>query len=1002
MPDILLTLTPNARLILEKRYLKKDADGNVVETPEEMFRRVARNVAAIDALYRPDIYRPSDLSLLPGGATPQDDTCPQEWLEKGYAGFSAYDVRTLHRAYRRLNAEGRMAAPFTAVVERAAADEGLKAAEDELYGIMARLEFLFNSPTLMNAGTELQQLSACFVLPVEDSMEGIFESLKNAAIIQKTGGGVGYAFSRLRPKGDTVKSTGGEASGPVSFMRVFDAAAEAVEQGGKRRGANMGVLRVDHPSIEEFITCKLTPGEFENFNISVGLTEEFMHALLEGRDYALVNPHTGEEARRVSAKKIFDMIVDAAWRSGEPGVLFLDRINAANPTPWLGEIEGTNPCWIGDTRVWTIYGPIKFAEMVGNTLPVLTKTDDGQLIFKPMTNVRMTRRRAQVMEVRLSNGAALRCTPDHNLFLKGGRKVQAKDLKPGDRLEACGRYKVFKGPSKASPVIPRVIDPDIDLSVVSARYLEGEVPVYNGVVAGTHRYYVMTGDSDSVAVLSANCGETPLLPYESCNLGSVNLARMVKDAGGGKWEIDWAKLGRAVRAAVRYLDNVIDANRYPLLQIERATLLTRKVGLGVMGFADLLFYLGVPYDSDEALDLARKIMRFVSGEAREASLALAAERGPCPAFAMGPGGGGGGFARNAILTTIAPTGSISVIAGASSGVEPVFALAYTRNVAGVGKITEVNPAFVTAARRRFLREEADALLEKVSETGRLSGVPGVPDDLRRVFVTAHEIAPEWHVRMQAAFQEFTDNAVSKTVNLPASATREDVAKVYLTAYELGCKGVTVYREGSRGEAVLSAGAAAAKPGGAGENEAVGFRDGRHGASGAGRCRIYPAPRPHRTVGFTEQAKTGCGKIYITVNRDPATGELVETFITTGSSGGCAAYTEGVSRLVSLALRSGVAPEAVADQLTSVVCPNFLRRRASDPSLVGRSCPDVIGRVLLREIGACAGTAGDKSQIKSNSAVNGTSELSSCPECGAPLLFQEGCLVCRSCGYSKCG
>ncbi|GEA15481.1 hypothetical protein E308F_17250 [Moorella sp. E308F] len=1004
MSDFLLTLTPNARLILEKRYLRKDAGGSVVETPEEMFRRVARNVAAVDTLYRPDVYRPwTDLSLLPGGAAHQDDTCPPEWLEKGYARFSVYDVRTLHRAYRRLNAEGRMVVPFTAVVERAAADEGLKAAEDELYGMMARLEFLFNSPTLMNAGTELQQLSACFVLPVEDSMEGIFESLKNAAIIQKTGGGVGYAFSRLRPKGDTVKSTGGEASGPVSFMRVFDAAAEAVEQGGKRRGANMGVLRVDHPSIEEFITCKLTPGEFENFNISVGLTEEFMAALREGREYALVNPRTGEEARRVSARKIFDMIVDAAWRSGEPGVLFLDRINAANPTPWLGEIEGTNPCWTGDTRVWTIYGPIKFEDMVGNTLPVLTKTDDGQLTFKPMTDIRMTRRRAQVMEVRLSNGAALRCTPDHNLFLKGGRKVQAKDLKPGDRLEACGRYKVYKGPLKTSPVFQQVIDPDIDLSVVSVRYLEGEFPVYNGVVAGTHRYYVMTGESDNEAVLSANCGETPLLPYESCNLGSVNLARMVKDAGGGRWEIDWAKLGRTVRAAVRYLDNVIDANRYPLPEIERATLLTRKVGLGVMGFADLLFYLGVPYDSDEAVNLARKIMRYISGEAREASLALAAERGPCPAFAMGPGGGGGGLARNATLTTIAPTGSISVIAGASSGIEPAFALAYTRNVAGVGKIAEVNPAFAAAVRRRFPREEAEALLEKVSETGRLSSVPGVPDDLRRVFVTAHEIAPEWHVRMQAAFQEFTDNAVSKTVNLPAFAAREDVAKVYLTAYELGCKGVTVYREGSRGEAVLSAGAAASEPGGAGEKDgaAVSWDGGR--TSGAGRRqRVYPAPRPQRTVGFTEQEKTGCGKIYITVNRDPATGEMVETFITTGSSGGCAAYTEGVSRLVSLALRSGVAPEAIADQLTSVVCPNFVRRRAEDPSVRGKSCPDVIGRALLREMNARPVPAEDQSQIKSNDALNGNSEFSSCPECGAPLLFQEGCLVCRSCGFSKCG
>ena len=945
-----LQLTENALRVLEKRYLRRNPDGSTAETPEEMFRRVARNVAAVDILYSHNFYDPA------GGHPPQDDACPGEWLEGGLGRFTKHDVRTLLRAYRRLNATGHMAAPFRAVAERAASDEALTASEEELFGMMARLEFLFNSPTLMNAGTELQQLSACFVLPVEDSMEGIFEAVKRAAIIHKTGGGTGFAFSRLRPKGDLVRSTGGQASGPISFMRVFDAAAEAVEQGGKRRGANMGVLRVDHPDIEEFITCKLRPGEFENFNISVGLTGEFMRALQEGRDYALVNPRTGEEVRRVPARKVFDMIVDAAWRSGEPGVLFLDRINAANPTPWLGEIEGTNPCWTGDTRVWTIHGPVRFDELVGKEVLVLTRGEYGKLFYSRMSNIRLTRKRAKVLEIVLENGCSLRCTPDHNLYLDDGRKIRAGELRPGDVLAGLA---VGSGHR-----------------VAQVSSCPGEVPVYNGTVEGTHRYYVVAGDGD--AVLSANCGETPLLPYESCNLGSVNLARMVK-YDGVRAIVDWEKLSRTVRAAVHYLDNVIDANAYPFEEIERATLLTRKVGLGVMGFADMLFTLGIPYDSEEAVALAREIMAFISREAREASGELARERGPYPAITLSEHGKTGKFLRNATLTTIAPTGSISIIADTTSGIEPAFALAYTRGVVGIGRITVFNPVFEARVRERFPREDAERLLAEVARAGRLSGVGGVPEDLRRVFVTAHEVPPEWHVRMQAAFQASTDNAVSKTVNLPSTATREDVAKIYLMAYELGCKGVTVYREGSR-EGVLSAGSGGETRGEAGGEDTAARRE---------RGRVYPAPRPNRTVGFTEQAKTGCGKIYITVNRDPATGELVETFITTGSSGGCAAYTEGVSRLVSLALRSGVAPEAVADQLTSVVCPNFLRRRASDPSLEGRSCPDVIGRVLLREAGVRPDQGG---------GGNGTS----CPECAAPLLFQEGCLVCRNCGFSRCG
>ena len=691
------------------------------------------------------------------------------------------------------------------------------------YQMMTNMDFLPNSPTLMNAGRPLGQLSACFVLPVPDTMEGIFDAIKNAALIHKSGGGTGFAFSRLRGQGSTVNSTGGVASGPISFMKVFNAATDAVKQGGTRRGANMGILRVDHPDIMSFITCKNNKNELTNFNISVGITEKFMNAVEQGEDYELIDPATGEVRGRLDAGEVFQTIVGSAWQTGEPGIIFLDRLNRDNAVPSLGEIESTNPC-----------------------------------------------------------------------------------------------------------------------------------------------------------------GEQPLLPYESCNLGSVNLVNHLKQEDG-RYVLDREKLAETIRDAVHFLDNVIDANKYPLDEIDRVTKLTRKIGLGVMGFADMLLLMGIPYNSDEGVAQGETIMNIVNTIGHEASEKLAEERGAFPLFHESLYRDGKPL-RNATVTTIAPTGTLSIIAAVSSGIEPVFAYAYVRNVMDKTHLIETNRIF-----KERLTDEgiySDQIMEKIIEHGTAAKVEGIPEEIRKTFVCAHDVTPVWHVKMQAAFQKYTDNAVSKTVNFPNAATKEEVAEVYRLAYSLGCKGTTIYRDGSRDEQVLNIG----KMSGGTVDQAAGKKQGDV---------ITPRPRPEITMGFTEKVKIGCGNLYITVNYDEK--GVCEVFTNTGRAGGCPSQSEATARLVSIALRSGLSSEVLIEQLKGIRCPSTIRQKG----MTVTSCPDAIAKTIEKVIKASnseQATITDfaRTVIDQETALSDIKFAKYCPECGSKLEHEGGCVTCRSCAYTKCG
>ena len=711
------TLTENALAVLRARYLVRE-EGIVVETPEQLFRRVARHVSAAET------------------------------------GFGI---------------------PVAEVAEVAARFERM----------MAALDFVPNSPTLMNAGRPLGQLAACFVVPVDDSTTGVFEAVRWAAEIQKTGGGTGFSFSRLRPAGDLVASTGGTASGPVSLMQVFDVATEAIKQGGTRRGANMGMLRVDHPDILEFIAIKLDPSRMTNFNLSVAATDAFMAAVVAGTTYDLVNPRTHKVTGKLDARRVLDAIINAAWAVGDPGMVFIDRVNDLHPTPDRGPIEATNPCVTGDTLLWTAErGLVPICELVG-TEPHVATFEDGGLVFRQATRVIETGIRA-VYRLVTDQKLELTLTADHRVMTERG-DVAAADLVPGDRVRCAGR-------DGALDITRQMLGEHVGWArVARLEKLEGEAEVFDLNEPTTSHFFAN-------GLLVHNCGEQPLLPFESCTLGSIDVGRFV-----ARGELEWDRFRTTIHDSVRFLDDVIDANRYPLVEIELATKATRKIGLGIMGWADALVELDIPYDSEAALELAGRVAKFLEDESLAASVALAEQRGPFPAWHGSRWHSQGHRPlRNATTTTIAPTGTISIIAGCSSGIEPLYALAYRRNVLDGAELTEVNPAFQRIAAERGIA--SPELFASVAEHGGVRGNPGVPADLQRRFPTAHDISVDMHVRMQAAFQRHVHAAVSKTINLRREATPVDVKAAYQLAYELGCKGITVYRDGSRDGQVLVTGA----------------------------------------------------------------------------------------------------------------------------------------------------------------------------------------------------
>ena len=830
-----LELSANALTVLERRYLVKNEAGQAAESPDELFRRVARTIAAPDRSY-------------------------------------------------------------------GASDGAAEALAEEFFRVMAERKWMPNSPTLMNAGRPLGQLSACFVLPVDDALSngasGIYDTLRAMALVHQSGGGTGFAFSRLRPKNDVVRSTMGVASGPVSFMKLYDASTDVVKQGGTRRGANMGILRVDHPDILDFVACKDDTSEVTNFNISVAVTDEFMAAVAAGTKYELRHPRTGRVTGKLDAREVFDRVVAGAWKTGEPGVFFVDRANRYNPVPQLGAYEATNPC-----------------------------------------------------------------------------------------------------------------------------------------------------------------GEQPLLPYDVCNLGSINLGLFVRDQA-----IQWDDLRQTVHLCTHFLDNVIDANKYPLPEIDELAKRIRRVGLGVMGWADMLVRLGVPYNSDAAVEFARQVMAFVDEEAKCESERLAEQRGTFPEWERSIWGPEATCARdargerirpmrrlrNCNLTTVAPTGTISIIAGCSSGIEPLFAVAFLRNQAGT-LMPDVNEDFVAYARAGGWYSEA--LMQRIAEEGHIH-FPEVPELIQHVFVTAHDVTPEWHIRMQAAFQDFTDSAISKTCNFPETATRDDVRRIYEQAYSLGCKGVTVYRDNSRPMQVLSTGKTAKEVAGndapaagdhsvppvagpgpvpAAERELAEARGqlaeleaelGRvrrqlHESEAENAQRRLKRSRPDLLRGMTRRIETPLGTAYVTITEDER-GQPFEVFISLGKAGApLMADVEAIGRLISLSLRSGIPMAEIHRQLRGISSDRVI---GLGPNKV-MSVPDAIGIAIEKWMQekhegvqqdllvspapagvarpAAAGVEADGTQgMRSDAHVPNL--LGACPDCGSQLEFAEGCVKCHVCGYSECG
>ncbi|MFW5906783.1 MAG: LAGLIDADG family homing endonuclease [Candidatus Natronoplasma sp.] len=1123
MSDI--KLTGNAEKILEERYLKRDKKGNLYETPEEMFRRVASCVAGVNEGY--------------------DD-------------------------------------------DRSAEEE-----EDEFFEALSNLDFVPNSPTLMNAGLELGQLSACFVLSPKDDMDSIFQQVKNAAKIFQSGGGVGYTFSRIRPSGDRVKSTGGVASGPVSFMKVYDEMCNTIKQGGRRRGAQMGVLSVQHPDIEKFIEAKDEEGQLENFNISVALTEEFMEAVQAGEEYDLVNPRNDEVVGQLDAERIYDKIVKQAWKNGEPGIMFLDRINEGNPFDVEKNpehyIDATNPCVTGDTLISTKEGTFTAEELCEREKD-LDIVVDGRLSeekIKKASNVFKTGTK-DVFNLKTKEGYEIRLTEDHRIMNSNGWK-EVKDLEVGEKVHIIDRETEFgeggsleeglvlgwivgDGQIKRSEnrVTLHFYDKDTAISEEYAEYVNsiireadgngdyevgiqeikrGEDSIEEQRVSSPRLYevteeygldenklqvpddlfkagretvkgflkglftadgsvqgksekgvYVRLSSSDlnllkevqqlllgfgiksriyeerrekgerelpdgkggskkyqvkaqhdlviskdnlerfrdrigfvrddknkrleglleeydrapyseeSLATVDSieydgredvydltepdtnsfvangfvvhNCGEQPLEDFEACNLGHINLSHFVEEE-----EVDWDGLEEITDMAVRFLDNVVDASDFPEVTgyededdaITKKVKENRKIGLGVMGWHHMLMRLDIPYDSEEAIEKAEEVMKFIQEKSKETSKRLAQERGKFPNWYESeyeeP-------MRNATTTTIAPTGTTSMIANASGGIEPIFAVSYVKNVLDGEALVMPDPMFEEVAREKDIYSEE--LMEKIAETGSISDMDEIPEDLKRIFKTALEITPEWHIRMQAAFQKYVDNAISKTVNFPNEATKEDIKEVYDLAYELKCKGVTVYRSGSRQEQVM---------------EVEGEKEKEEEEKALER---RPRERPASIEGTTRKINTGYGGLYVTINEDEH--GMFEVFSQIGRAGGFTqSFTESLARLISLCLRSGIPVEEIIDQMEGIRSPEI----AFEQGEKILSIPDAMAKALKWHKGGRKITEQAQLPTDEETANSAIKEMVSkgmnpaCPECGSMLTLTEGCRTCPNCGYSQC-
>jgi len=847
-----LELTSNQEKVIRDKYLRTDA------SPEIWLRRVARNIALAEIIYLQKINREKLFDSV---------SYSPEKVETSPGEFS--NILLLHKDLATYNKRDANFKKFISNLYKVAEDdkhasELVSKWENKFYNLMVTFTFLPNSPTLMNAGRDLQQLSGCYVLPIEDSIEGWMETVKNTAIIHKTGGGTGFSVSRVRPAGDAVKTTSGVSSGPLSPLIMINSVTEQIKQGGTRRGANMGILSIYHPDIESFITVKRTPGTLENFNISVAIDEKFMSAVENDEEIGLVNPRTKAVIRKVKANTIFDMICKNAWETGDPGFVVIDRINASNsnPTPALGEIESTNPC-----------------------------------------------------------------------------------------------------------------------------------------------------------------GEQPLLPYEVCNLGSLNLSKFVQNG-----EVDWDRLADTIKLCIRFMDDVIDVNNYPLAEIEAMAKGNRRIGFGVMGWAEMLVQLGIPYDSDAAINMAEKVMKFVNDTSLHASEILAEERGVFPNFKDSIYDERGKYfrtkakPRNCARTTIAPTGTIAIAAGLQgSGIEPFFSIAYIRyNAKGIDALKagetpaeentfyENNNLFAAAAQQHnYFGLQPKELWQKIADNhGSVRGIKEIPEHLQRIFTCAYDVIPKYHILHQAAFQRYTDNAVSKTINLPNSATVEDIKDAYWLAFKEGVKGITVYRDGSKAFQVLSTVKKEAKQDKLGEKAEAAVKP----------IEVGPRPRPETLTGSTYKIKTGYGSLFVTINNDEA-GKPFEVFATTGKTGGVlAAKSEAICRLISLALRSGIDVEVIIDQLLGIrgPIPTFSKFG------IVFSIPDAIAKILKVHINAGQTQLAEFSRPEvhqqlpfekpANGAKNGgirktiadAGDLPECPECHNILEFGEGCVICHFCGYSKCG